>query len=158
MSTAHISQVIANSYLFDANAFIDVGERFYPDDIFGCLWKNISQALTNGSVVTCKGVLGELKKAPIQLPWRQKIQMACQNSAINESDADIQKVFARLAGLSISKGVGNVDRWVLSAGEARSLPIVTRDGPMFEVARRGHSFARLLTPTDFFREVGWSFP
>jgi hypothetical protein len=94
---------------------------------------------------------------PVVPPWRRTVQAACKPRAVDESDVDVQKAFARLASLAIPRSVGEVDRWVLSAAEARGLPLVTRDGPITALCGTGLVTVRSLTPTNFFREVGWSF-
>jgi hypothetical protein len=147
---------LATRYLFDANAFVDLGERYYPDDIFGCLWGLMLPALGSGLAVTSKMVLGELSKAPVVQPWRLTVQAACKAQALDEADADIQAEFKKLAGAAIPKKVGTVDRWILSAASARKLPLVTRDGPLTAIC--GVLSVRPLDPTGFFREVGWTFP
>lgn len=149
---------VATTYLFDTNAFVDLGERYYPEDVFGCLWTSMLTAIGGGTAVTCKKVIGELVNMPVVPRWRRTVQAACKARAVDESDSDVQRAFARLAGLAIPRSVGEVDRWVLAAAEARALPVVTRDGPITALCRNGLLSVRSLTPTDFFREVGWSFP
>jgi uncharacterized protein DUF4411 len=145
-------------YLFDTNAFVDLGERFHPNDVFVGLWANVLSMLNTGNVITCKAVLGELAKAPVIDPWRKTVQAACKPTALDEAEVDIQGEFKKLAAAAIPNRLSDVDRWVLSAGAARNLPIVTRDGPVLRVCKDGRVAARSLTPVEFFREVGWTFP
>jgi len=153
----------ASTYLFDANIFIDLGERVYPDDVFKGLWVKLATAFSTGEIVTSHGVLGELKRASKpHLPWRLLVLAECKAHALNEADEKIQRAFAHLAQLvedgDLSKGLSQVDLLLLACAEAHGLPIVTRDGPMANACSNGKlSVKRVLLP-DVFRAQGWHFP
>jgi hypothetical protein len=94
------------AYLFDTSAFVDVGERFYPGDVFPGVWVAMEEAMRAGVIITCKRVLGEVSNVTLPLPaWRQCILDGCKATAINEGDPDIQAVFARIAPLAVKHGV-----------------------------------------------------
>lgn len=150
------------SFFFDTNAFIDLGERMYPDDVFGSLWIEISKALSDGSIITGKRVLVELTAMPNPDHWRTHVSTNCKPHAINEARPDVQAVFARLAPLATPPGplrkLSTVDQLVLASAEAVGLPLVTRDGQMIKACTEGHSPVRIVGLVDCFRQLGWSFP
>lgn len=148
-------------YLCDTNIFVDLGERIYPPDIFEAFWKALEDALTDGRILTCKTVLAELKRASNPEPWRAIVQRCCGPHAIDESEAAIQSIFGRLAGLkagrTLSSTLSDEDLLILSAAEARNLPLATRDGKMMKACNDGHVVVEVVTLTAVFRGLGWKF-
>jgi len=76
------------AYVFDTNGMVDLGERHYPGDLFGCVWTNIDQALKSGIFLVCHGVIGELAK--IDDSWRSQVRASSKPHVIDEAAADIQ--------------------------------------------------------------------
>lgn len=158
--TANAAPVLA-TYLLDTNAAIDIGERYYPQDIFGALWHHFNAALAQGRLRLIRASITELRAGP-QDPWRQDVYTATNGLILNEGDADIQQTFQKLARAvgprGLSTNLSDTDLMVLATGEARALPIVTRDTKMRIACERGHCATRSLNTTELFRELGWSFP
>jgi len=154
--------VPTSPYLFDANIFIDLGERAYPDDVFKGLWDKLATAFRNGEIVTSRGVLGELKRArKPHLPWRVLVLTECRSHALDEAEEQIQLAFEKLARLvedgQLSRGLSQVDLLLLACAEAYGYPIVTRDGPMANACANGKISAKRVLLPDVFRERGWKF-
>jgi predicted nucleic acid-binding protein len=148
-------------FLFDTNIFIELGER-YPEDVFKGLWETVLRALSAGEIVTCHGVVTELKKGPTPAaPWRAKVYAACKEHLVDEADASIQTAFGRISQLiedgALSKSLTDVDQLVLACGEALNLPVVTRDAKMRSACEAGKVPTRALDLPAFFREMGWEF-
>ena len=150
--------VIGHRFILDANCLIDCGERFYPDDVFSGLWRQIREALTDGSVLTCKTVIEEIKRGD-EAAWRTAVCRITVAHVIDEADSDIQVEFARLARLTgLPSGLSDVDRLVLACGGARSLGIVTRDAEIVKACARPDIQPQSFGPAEFFRAMGWVFP
>jgi predicted nucleic acid-binding protein len=153
---------LASPYLFDANIFIDLGERVYPDDVFKGLWDRLRDAFRDGEILTSHGVLGELKRAKKpHLPWRTLVLNGCRAHAIDEAEERVQLAFAKLAQLvadgHLSRALSQVDLLLLACAEAHGYPIVTRDGPMANACANGRITAKRIHLPDVFRELGWTF-
>lgn len=119
-------------------------------------------AISDGLIVTCKMVIGELEKAKEPDDWRTVVLGIAKASAIDEADADIQSSFRRIAPMAspngpLANGLSAVDLMVLATGEAKSLTIVTRDGAMRKACERGHVLTKAIQLPDFFRELAWVF-
>src|ERR1700730_14034094 len=91
-------------YLLDTVAWVDMGERFYPVDVFEGLWAQLVSALAAGTIVTLKGVIGELKRGPKE-QWREIVYEASKAHLIDEGAAQVQAVFARVAPMLFVGGL-----------------------------------------------------
>ncbi|HEY9085542.1 MAG TPA: DUF4411 family protein [Candidatus Tyrphobacter sp.] len=150
------------TYLFDANALIDAGERFYPDDVFPCVWLKLNEELGIARAVTIAAVLRELRDIDPLPAWRDRIITICTPHAYDETEVEVQTEYARLAreavpGGALPSGLSDVDLFVLAVGGLRALPIVTRDREIRLSCDRGIVATRAIDPLAFLRERGWSF-
>jgi hypothetical protein len=149
-------------FLLDTVAFVDMGERFYPLDVFTGLWTELLAALNTGRVVTLRGVIAELKRGP-QDPWRALVYAATKSHLIDDGGVDVQRVFGRVAPAlfvgSLTKRLSEVDVLLLSSAEAHNCPFITRDTKMLNACacNGGPVQARPLSLADMFRELGWRF-
>jgi predicted nucleic acid-binding protein len=145
------------TYLWDANAFIDVGAQFYPADVFGCLWTNLRVALGT-TIITTGSVLDQIKLAPNhKQPWRDEVAKLCKSSVIDESEPAVQAKLRELANRvarRLMKNLKDVDLQVVSVAIVHSLPLVTRDGDMAAEATKLNVHA--MYPVDCFRRLKWS--
>lgn len=149
-------------FLLDANAFIDMGERFYPEDVFACVWSQLLKELSQATAFTTKGVLTELKRVKPLPPWRANVISACDANAVDEGESAIQTIYARLApeaqhGGALPAGLSAIDLFVLATGEYMQAPIVTRDAEITLSCDRGLVNTRALGPAEYFKELGWYF-
>jgi hypothetical protein len=148
-------------YLLDTNALIDIGERYYPQDIFGNLWALFLPAMASGDVRMTRGTLNELHRGPAD-QWRTDVRTACLPHVVDEASGAVQGVFGRLAASvatdNLTRKLSQIDLLVLACGEAHTYPIVTADTRMRNACLRGHANAVPMFVAEMFREFGWVFP
>lgn len=150
-------------YLVDTNALVDFGERYYADDVFGGLWKQLEAGFGSGTLVVTRGVMDEIKAVTVPLPaWRQLLDGLCKGKIVDESAHAVQTVFGRLsrdiAAGKVTTNLSETDQLILACGEALSYEIVSSDGGVRNACARGHIKAQVHRPLDFLRVMGWNFP
>lgn len=152
------------TYCFDTSSFIFRWRSNQPD-IFITLWANIEEMVENEEIVCPDEVLRELERGGDDLhAWAE----TRKDKMVLALEADLQQrvteVTDRFPNFVTQGPTRNAaDPWVIAAGMARGLTVVTEEtrlrsdiNPSIPLACE-HFDVAYMTSDEFIRRQGWTF-
>jgi hypothetical protein len=150
------------SYSIDTSALMDAWVRYYPPDVFPCLWDRIDASINDGLFVATVEVHRELQLYTGELSlWvgeRKQMFIPIDND-VQEAVNDIMTTHPDL--VDENTGKSGADPFVIALARVRGLTVVSaeRSKPSKPkipdvCAAKG---VRHITLLEMFRELKWRF-
>ena len=114
------------SYSIDTSGLIDGRVRYYPPNVFPCLWNKIDTLIDSGLLVASEEVNIEIQKQDDELAeWaRQRKRMFIPvDDAIQAAVSGIMTTHSAL--VNIKTGGSAADPWVIAVAQVRGLTVVS---------------------------------
>jgi hypothetical protein len=146
----------------DTSGLMDGWSRYYPPDLFPCVWERIESIIHSGVLIASEEVYHELQKKEGELgAWvHQRRQMFVpMDEAIQAAVSDIMLTHAAL--VNVNTGGSAADPWVIALAQVRGLTVVS--GEIRKPSKvkipdvcdaKG---VRHITLVEMIRELGWRF-
>jgi len=166
-----------NRYLFDTNTIIQMGQRYYPRDIFGELWDYIYQQIDAGSILVTDGVIDELTEkindqTANRNAWRDDFIQFSENSdqilhenyqsefmtLANKCSSDIE-YRGNCKQQTVSRFLDKADLWLVAIAKSEGFKLVSEES---EGSLKIPTVCKLegvscIKTVDFFRTFGLQF-
>jgi hypothetical protein len=150
------------SYSIDTSALVDGWVRYYPPDVFPCLWGRIEAIITSGILVASDEVYIELQnKADELAKWANqwKGMFIPPDTAIQHAVSDIMSTHAVL--VDVNRGGSAADPFVIAVAKVRGLTVVSAENsrptkPKIPDVCMSKG-VRHISLLEMFREQGWCF-
>lgn len=146
-------------YVLDTNVFINM-QRHHPNDVFSSLWAKISDAIEDGTIISCDEVLDELSIGDDFLKaWAKQ-----RKTAFVQSGADVQQLVRDILQnhptlLTGSRKSNNADPFVIALAKLRNCALVSdetvagpRNPEKIPNVCKAYN-VRLIKFVDFLREM-----
>jgi hypothetical protein len=150
------------SYSIDTSGLIDGYVRYYPPEVFPCLWDKIDELVEAGLLVASEEVYIEIQKkddALAQWARQRKRMFVPVDAAIQAAVTEIMATHGAL--VNIKTGGSAADPWVIGLAQVRGLTVVSGEiwrHPKLTIPSVCAAKAvRHLGFLDMIRDLGWRF-
>jgi hypothetical protein len=114
------------SYSIDTSALLDGWVRYYPPEVFPCLWNRIDTLIDAGLLVASEEVNGEIQKKQDELAEWAKHRKMLFVPADDETQIVLTEIMATHGDLvNIKTGGSGADPWVIALARVRGLTVVS---------------------------------
>jgi hypothetical protein len=150
------------SYGIDTSGLIDGWVRYYPPEVFPCLWNRIDELIESGGLVASEEVYLEIQKQDDELAQWAKQRRKMFVPADDEIQIAVTGIMATHGALvNIKTGESGADPWVIALAQVRGLTVVSgeiRRLPKLTIPSVCDAKAvRHLNFLDMIRDLGWHF-
>jgi hypothetical protein len=150
------------SYSIDTSALLDGWVRYYPPEVFPCLWNRIDTLIDSGDLLASEEVNGEIQKKDDTLAEWARQRKKLFVPADDEIQVAVIDIMATHSSLVNAKTGGSAaDPWVIAVAQVRGLTVVSGEAwrlPKLTIpsvcAAKGVRHINLL---EMIRELGWRF-